>query len=433
MNILLQLFYRFLQGLVWVSFKLYFRRIVFINKERLSFKGPMLVISNHPNTLMDPLVALYRVSEQCFLLANYSLFKHPVSNAILSTLYCIPIRRVNDVTEGEPLRNEEAFRRCDEHLIAGGNIYIAVEGNSFPERRIREIKTGVSRIAFSAEIQKDFELNLRILPIVMTYFEPLKFWQDVRVEVGEPISVDSWREAYMQNPRQTITDLTDAIEKKMIDMTIHCQSAKEDNFLKKIEKLLQSDNNLNVEEHYQRSRKVLQYLHNWQGRDITSYEHFQQEVRQYFTTLNALKIADVNTQNSTNRLPLSIIKIIGGFPIFLYGFIANFAPAWVSDKLVKWLKFDVSYDTTVRYTAGLILFPLFWWLQFRFLVPLLPFSFSGWLYLLTVAPAGLIAYGVYTEGVYLYHFFKYKRADKKNRLTQMRQPIIEKLNYLLVS
>ena len=433
MNPILKLIYRFIQGLVWVSYALYFRRIVFINRERLKARGPMLVISNHPNTLMDPLMALYRMREQCFLLANYSLFKNPIGNAILSTLYCIPIQRMNDVPDGQPLRNEEAFRRCDEHLLGGGSIYIAVEGASFPERRVRELKTGMARIAFSAEMQTNFELDLRILPIVITYFDSLKFWKDVVVEIGEPISVDSWRKAYNQNPRKAIGDFTQSVENQMITHTIQCTDAEEDKFLKKIEAILQSENYLETQKHYERSKNILNKIHTWQKEDLSSFEKFKSDVDNYFSKLKELNINDLNKNIFAKTPPLSILKLLVGLPIFIYGFINNIIPAWLSDSMVKWVKVDESYDTTIRYMCGLVFFPLFWWLQKWGLSHFLPFSINGWVYVLTIIPAGLAAYGLYTEGVRFYHFLKFKNADKNNSLSHLRQPIVEKINNLILS
>ena len=399
-------------------------------------RGPMLVISNHPNTLMDPLMALYRMREQCFLLANYSLFKNPISNAILSTLYCIPIQRMNDVPDGQPLRNEEAFRRCDEHLLGGGSIYIAVEGTSFPVRRVRDLKTGMARIAFSAEIQASFELDLRILPIVITYFDSLKFWKDVVVEIGEPISVDSWREAYNKNPRKAIANFTQSVENQMIAHTIQCADVEEDRFLKKIEAILQSDNYLETEKHYERSKNILNKIHAWQKEDSSSFEKFKSDVDDYFLKLKALKINDLNKNNFTKIAPFiypfgSIMKLLIGLPIFIYGFINNIIPAWLSDSMVKWMKIDEAYDTTIRYMCGLVFFPLFWWLQKWGLSHMLPFSINGWVYLFTVIPFGLAAYVLYTEGMRFYHFFKFRNADKDNSLTQLRQPIVEKVNNLI--
>ena len=81
--------------------------------------------------------------------------------------------------------------------------------------------------------------------------------------------------------------------------------------------------------------------------------------------------------------------------------------------------------------SGLVSFPLFWWLQKWGLSHILPFSSNGWVYLLTVIPAGLAAYVLYTEGVRFYHFLKFRNADKDNSLSQLRQPIVDKINNLI--
>jgi glycerol-3-phosphate O-acyltransferase / dihydroxyacetone phosphate acyltransferase len=427
-NLISAAIYRLLQAIVWVTFSIYFRRIIFINRERLNEKGPLLVISNHPNTVMDPLMALYQMPKICNLLANYSLFKNPISNAILSFLYCIPIQRISDVAEGQPLKNEEAFRRCDEHLINNGNIYIAVEGTSYAERHIRELKTGMARIAFSVEAKTNFEINLRILPIVITYFEPLKFRQDVVVEVGELISVDDWRAAYESNPRKSIGDFTDSIEQKMKSMTIDCKNAEEDTFLKKLEALLQSDNYLETYEHYKRSKTLLTQLHNWQQQNAAEYEQFKSSVEIYFEKLKKLNIEDINVENIEKKLPLSISALLVTFPIFLIGFVNNILPAWLSDKMIQWMKIDKAYDTTIRYTCGLMLFPIFWWIQKMLLIKLLNYAFNGWFYAFTAVFTGLIAYWHYKNTAILLDYWIFKKEYNYPELKKMRQIAVTRLN-----
>ena len=92
-NPLLLLTYRFLQGIVIVSLQTYFRKIVYLNPQYLKENGPLVVLCNHPNTVVDPLLAMMYVRQTCYVLANYSLFKNPIAGAILRTLFCIPVKR----------------------------------------------------------------------------------------------------------------------------------------------------------------------------------------------------------------------------------------------------------------------------------------------------------------------------------------------------
>jgi glycerol-3-phosphate O-acyltransferase / dihydroxyacetone phosphate acyltransferase len=424
--------YRLLQVLMWLTLHLYFKRIVFKNQERLKSKGPLLVISNHPNTVMDPLVALYRMPAICHLLANYSLFKNPISGFLLSNLFCIPIQRYADVPEGQPLQNDEAFAKCDDHLLSGGCLYIAVEGTSWPERVVREFKTGMARIAFSAEMKTDFKLDLRVLPIGITYSDGLKFGSEVRVEVGELISADDWQADYINEPRKVIQNFTDHVESKMRDLVIDCRDVDEDTFLKKLELVLNNENTLGTEGEYQRSKKLLTALHNWGKTDEMAYKAFRNQVESYFSKLNALKINDVNDKNfDAFMLP----KLLLGFPVFIYGFVNNIIPAWLSDKMIGWLKQHEAYDTTVRYVSGLVLFPLFWWLQAKIVVQYLNGFFNNhlplaWLYVLTVIPTGLVAWRLYKKWQQYLDYLTYKKEDKKGEMRYARLEIVKTLNLM---
>ena len=417
---------------MWATLHLYFRRIVFINQERLKSEGPLLVISNHPNTVIDPLMALYRMPAICHLLANYSLFKNPVSGFLLSNLFCIPIQRYADVPEGQPLQNDDAFKKCDEHLLAGGCLYIAVEGTSWPERVIREFKTGMARIAFNAEMKTDFKLDLRILPIGITYSDGLKFGSDVRVEVGELISADAWQASYAREPRKVIQEFTSHVENKMRDIVIDCRDAEEDKFLKQLEAILTIENPLDVEGEYQRSKMILTHLHTWQASDETGFNTFKKEVENYFSKLNALKINDLNdTKFDFFTLP----KLLLGFPLFIYGFINNIIPAWFSDKMVGLLKQHEAYDTTIRYTSSLVFFPLFWWLQAKIVRGILSDFFTknlhfGWLYFLTVLPTGLAAWWFYKKWQQYLAYLTYRKADRKGEMRYERQKIVGVLNQM---
>jgi glycerol-3-phosphate O-acyltransferase / dihydroxyacetone phosphate acyltransferase len=431
MNPILRFTYRVLQGMAIVATETYFRKIVFINRQYLASDAPLIVICNHPNTVVDPLLAVMYTREPCYLLANYGLFKNPIAGAILRTLYCIPVKRVKDVAAGEARNNDDAFRASEEHLMAGRSLFVAAEGTSYTERHIREFKTGAARILFEAEAKTDFKLNLRILPIGLTYSDPLKFGSDVVVEVGEPFSADDWRERYEENPVKTVDDFTLFVEQKFYDLTINCDDVNEDYFLQKLEALLESENRLYTEGSYFRSKKILSRIQNWKKTDVAGFATFEQQVETYFSRLNDLKIKDVNTK--TFPPALSLGKTLLGLPLLIIGLIPNLIPAWLSDGLVRWLKLDVAYDTTVRMLAGFVLFPLLWWLETElfcaYWTPKITDIGAFQTILLTALflASGLLAWRVYTEGSLFFNFQKYKTADSDGSLTKLRQPIVDKL------
>jgi glycerol-3-phosphate O-acyltransferase / dihydroxyacetone phosphate acyltransferase len=426
-NLFLRFFYRFLQSWVWVSYWVYFRRIVFINKEKLKAEGPLLVLSNHPNTLMDPLMAVYRLHERVALLANYSLFKNPILGWILSTLYCIPIQRPKDVI-GQIPKNDEAFKKCDDHLAAGGSIYIAAEGTSFIERHIRDFKTGTARIAFSAENKSDFKLDLKVLLIGITYTNPLKFRGDAVVEISELIDIDPWREAYEKDPRSAIQDLTQHLEDEMKHLVIHCRDVEEDAFLLKVETILQNEKQKNTEGAYRQGQVLLTALNDIETSNSDKFINFKIDIESYYKKLNDLKINDLNINKFK---PISVLTFILGLPIFIYGFINNLLTVVVSEGMIKILKADYSYDTTIRYATGLFLSPLFWWLQTKLLYHYFAMPFPWWVYVLTIVPTGLVAWHIYKLGIKIKDNFIYKNNDTQYGLSIQRQGLVKEIEDIL--
>ncbi len=430
-NPLLLLTYRFLQGIAIVSLQTYFRKIVYLNPQYLKEKGPLVVLCNHPNTVVDPLIAVMYVRQTCFLLANYSLFKNPISGAILRTLFCIPVKRTQDVVKGEIRNNDDAFEESRAHLTAGSSLFVAPEGSSFTERHIREFKTGTARIVLEAESKANFSLNIQILPVGLTYNDPLKFGSDVVAEVGKPFTAKNWQAAYAENPHLAAEDFTQYFENQFKTLTIHCKDVEEDHFLQKLETVIQSEKPLDTEGSYFRSKKILAWIQDWQQTNPTSFKNFRNDVEIYFSRLNALKIKDVNTTNFPTVKTLLIFIL--GMPLFYIGLIPNLLPAFLSNLMVKWLKIDAAYDTTVRLLTGMVIFPLLWWLEteliFDFFFPKIDNLgfFQTILLVIAYILSGLAAWRVYTEGSSFFNFQKFKRANADGTLTKLRMPIVEKL------
>ena len=281
-NPLLLLTYRFLQGLAIVSLKTYFRKIVYLNPQYLKEKGPLVVLCNHPNTVVDPLISVMYVRQTCFLLANYGLFKNPIVGAILRTLFCIPVKRTQDVLDGEVRNNDDAFKESRAHLTAGSSLFIAPEGSSFTERHIREFKTGTARIVLEAESKANFSLDIRILPIGLTYSDPLKFGSDVVAEVGKPFTAKNWQAAYAENPRLAAENFTQYMGNQFKTLTIHCKDVGEDHFLQKLEAVIQSEKPLDTEGSYFRSKKILTWIQDWQQTNPTSFKDLKNKVQHHF-------------------------------------------------------------------------------------------------------------------------------------------------------
>jgi hypothetical protein len=154
----------------------------------------------------------------------------------------------------------------------------------------------------------------------------------------------------------------------------------------------------------------------------------------YFSRLDDVGLKDVNTAHFPTS---SFWTMLLGLPVFIIGLLPNALPAYISDGLVKWLKLDATYDSNVRMFGGLVLFPLFWWLETKLICALFFPNMPDLGFLSTILLAivylvsGLAAWRVYTEGSLFFNYQKFKRANSNASLTQLRQPIIGTINTFL--
>ena len=267
----------------------FYRKIYFRNYKYFSVKNPFLLAPNHPNGIIDVLLVAAYVRHQLFFVANYGLFRHPVMGFLLNYLYCIPIKRREDMREGEQRDNRAAFAACDKHLTKGGNLLIAPEGTSWRERHIRQIKTGTARIAFSAEAANNWQLGLQILPVGITYDRQGDFGTSIMINLQKPLLVADFKNIYEQNEEEAIEQLTAKIAQFYDENTINCIDKQEDIYLEKIESIFDTQKRADTEGGYLRGKQLLQKLQLIK-KDPQKWTNLQQDIDEY---MNILKIANL--------------------------------------------------------------------------------------------------------------------------------------------
>lgn len=388
MKWLADLFYGFLRFLVVVTYRIFYSEITVLHKERLQFKGPGIILSNHPSTLMDPLATGIQTNRRLSFLANAGLFKNPAFGAFLN-IYCIPVERPKDVN-GRRINNADSFARADEHLANGGVIYIAPEGTSNIERRLRPLKTGTARIALSAESKQGFALNLKIIPVGLTYTAPKDFRSKVLVNIGAPVMLKDYQKAYQEKPFPVAKQLTADLQTKMQDLIFHTETEEMDTLLLRIQKLLQSQSPKNSGPHFLRSEKTLKYL---KSLNEPGYSDLVQKGEEYFSTLYSNALSEHSFYKSTEQGTdwSKWIWLILGFPFFIYGWLNNLLAFGIPAKIAYSLKMYHGYIPAAKTLGGLIFIPLFYYLQSKLVAHFFGANIA-WAYLLTLLPLGWVAW-----------------------------------------
>ncbi|MFQ5447918.1 MAG: 1-acyl-sn-glycerol-3-phosphate acyltransferase [Saprospiraceae bacterium] len=431
MQVIKYLIYNFCKLLIWTGIRVYYSERTVVNKTQALIKGPCIVVSNHPSTVLDPFNAVVYLPRIVYFLANASLFKNKVPAWLLNRLFCIPVERFKD-TGGRPLNNSASFVRANQHLSGGGYMYIAPEGSSYVERHLRKLKTGVARIALDAENANNFQLGLQILPVGLNYSDPTKFRSRLLTVYGEPVKVAGFRKDFEEDRIKAVRKLTAHLEEKLQPLLINTKDQDEDKLLAHLETILHHDTPLPPYEEFLRAKKLLENLRVYETTDPAAFAALRQKVFSFFKKIKEAGTGDGGL--STPLRPAEGMALVLMLPIAAVGYLSHFLPCFFAAIINAWLNDDYHWVPTYKYIAGYITYPLFIGLQLWFAGLFWP-PVWVWVYLISLVPTGLAASWFLKKGKLFIE--KWRAGTLANReprlmaeLLVQRQELIRQIHHL---
>ena len=181
-------------------------------RERIPAGVPILVIANHENNLVDPMLLLGFTGLSPRFLAKHTLFTHPLVRHLVRLVRALPVYRREDGGDGR--LNEATLDASARALGAGDTVGIFPEGGCHNEASRRPLKTGAARLAISAARLSEGH-RVAVLPVGLVYTEKSRFRSSAAVIIGRPIWVGGDEQAHV---------LTSALAEALSNVTLNAAS-----------------------------------------------------------------------------------------------------------------------------------------------------------------------------------------------------------------
>jgi len=414
-NPFLRLFYLFVKSIVLVSFGIFYRKEFSHNEHYFKTPGPCIIIGNHPNTMVDVLNVAKKKKAIVHFLANAGLFSSKIGNWFFSTFYCIKVERPRDV-KGRKINNKDSFKKSADFLSRYGTLYIAAEGGSKLERRLRKLKTGGVRIAFDTMQKNNWELPLCFLPVGITYENPKLARYDLFYNFGEPIFVNDYKVEYESNPNKTVKQLTNDLQLSMQNLLLHTEPGDDD-----VDKLVQKLENIHKNEfgndhanQFFISKKWIEKLIDLKTNKNSEYLAILDKVNSYCHSISTNGISDKSICRNRNIFLSWLVMILGIVPA-IWGWLNNILAFVLPGFILRKTGLYLGYTSTVKLLLAVFFLPFIYWLQTRLFGVFFQASFAPLIYIVSTIALGFFAMYYFRAWSELRSTGKWRSMQKQNK------------------
>jgi glycerol-3-phosphate O-acyltransferase / dihydroxyacetone phosphate acyltransferase len=365
----------------------FFRRIEVSGLEHVPAHGGGVVVSWHPNGLIDPALILTQFPRRVVFGARHGLFKVPVLGTLMRTIGTVPIYRAEDGhpgAEGDRKSANQASLDALARAIAEGSFSaLFPEGVSHDDPHLRELRPGVAKLYYQARRLSSGAPPV-IIPVGLHYDDkhvfrssalvrfhpPLVLPPDLDVTPAKDEPADLLRErqqCLMRVIEGTLHDAVGATEDWRIHQAIH-----------RARKLVRAERSAragaepgqpNMRERelgFARVRKA--YLERVKSHP-EEVKRARRRLEEYDADLRTLGLDDHELDQdprlgSPRLFAWIALQLVGVFlllpPVVLVGTVVNFPTAALLWVLGRAFASKVKDEATLKLLGGIVLFPATW-------------------------------------------------------------------------
>lgn len=345
----------------------------------------MLLLANHPNSLLDPALVATAAARPVRFLAKSTLFTNRQVGWLVRASGAIPVHRRSDDRQAAA-HNVEMFVSVHRELAAGAAVGIFPEGISHSGSSLAKLKTGAARIALGAYPQTGV---FALIPIGLVLRDKGVFRSEVLVLRGEAVE---WRDLAASGPenQEAVRELTARLEKALRKVTVNLERWEDRPLVECAAAIWSAELDADGDEIEQvkMAQTAAEVLSDLRRSGATDWRELARDVDMHRRRLDVLGLqpADLDARVdlatgagwTLRRLPLlgppAVILGVTGAMVF-------WVPYQVTDRVVRAMRPDEDQSSTYKILVGALVYLL--WIVLLSVV-------SGWLWGLAAAFAVLL-------------------------------------------
>ncbi|THU82281.1 hypothetical protein K435DRAFT_972013 [Dendrothele bispora CBS 962.96] len=234
----LKLVYRFLRKVSDWTIAGYYADVLVVGSENIPKDCPVVIASTHHNEMIDIATLAATIPHRRYLSfwAKASMFAHPVTNFVMSSVGAIPVNRnpnkepttststsTSTSTASlapSQLSQSSLFLSTSETLASNGIVGVFLEGTSYTQPKIVQVMSGAAWAAVEfLKWQHENEngngskesKELLVIPVGIVYTDKSRYMSRVRIEYGRPIPLESFKSQLFPSPSVSVPSTTNFV------------------------------------------------------------------------------------------------------------------------------------------------------------------------------------------------------------------------------
>lgn len=378
--------YRLIRRGLDLFVRAFFRELHVTGAQRVPTDRGGLLVSWHPNGLIDPGLVFTALPQPVVFGARHGLFRYPLLGTLLRQLGTVPIYRAMDGGR-DPARRREANERSlqvlAERIAAGSYSALFPEGDSHDESDLRTLKTGAARLYYRARsLRAPGTPPPVIIPVGLHYDDKNAFRSSALVAFHSPLELPAELDQD-PDPQQSEANetraraLTEHIEQALREVVHATEDWTLHHTLHRVRRLVRAEQALRtgntpgrttIGERVLGFAQVRTAYYAARARDPARVATLRRRVRAYDRGLRALRLEDYDLDRDPRLSPwLAVLSVAQALlvvlllpPIVLLGYVINLPTSLLLMGLARAASRKEKDEATVKLLAGAILYPLTW-------------------------------------------------------------------------